>query len=89
MEPEDRPTLRRLWLRIGGTLVGLALLYVLSIGPAVFCAEKYGQRENVDPFWMVEKVYRPLLYMPDGPWTTALLLYVQWWMSLAGEDSLR
>jgi hypothetical protein len=56
----ERPhSLRRLLLRIGGTLVALLVLYLLSIGPAAYYVERRRAQNNSVTFPVLERIYAP------------------------------
>ena len=79
MDSEKPPSLRSLITRMACTLIGLLLLYVLSIGPVACVSNRFEfYQQQVGPF------YTPLIgvaqYIGLMP---ALEAYVNWWQGLA------
>lgn len=78
MTPER--SLNRLMAQVVGTLVGLALLYVLSTGPAEYLARKVPRIYDA-----VGAFYTPLDWLADRVGVPAVYRdYLDWWIQLAG-----
>ena len=79
MDQEKPPSLRGLITRIGCTLVGLLLLYVLSIGPSYYILT-HTERLDTQLFY---NIYAPLWWATSGtPVESSLETYSEWWINL-------
>jgi hypothetical protein len=87
MDSENLRSLRQLFSRVAGSLFGALLLYVLSVGPATYLAERRvvaGDFSGV-PAWYVDsfyvlrwKVYAPLRMVWESPHGGLLRRYIDW-----------
>ncbi len=90
---EDQPfTLRHSILRLFGIILGLLLaillVYVLSVGPALYWTERHATDENKIRF---NQVYRPLWHFigKAPPLRRPFTAYLNYWYKLATGDELR
>ena len=78
MDEEKPHSIGSIATRIGCTLVGLLLMYALSMGPVVYFVDKYAMLPPI-----VESFYKPLGWALHA---TSLgepfQGYLNWWMSL-------
>ena len=80
MDSAKPHSLGSLATRIACTLIGLVLLYVLSVGPASYVDYKCPRSHA-----FIESLYEPLVSaIKPTPLVVPLAYYVQWWMRLAG-----
>jgi hypothetical protein len=79
MADEERDGVRRWLVTVGSVLAALPLLYVLSVGPAVWWFAKQGYPE--EQVESLESFYGPLISIHNNcpPLATALDLYVELW----------
>ena len=83
MDSEKPHTIGSIATRIVCTIIGLVLLYVLSIGPA-----RYVWERSVRSHRMIEKLYAPLDWaLANTPLYPPLRAYSDWWALLAGPPS--
>ncbi len=81
MDSEKPHTIGSIATRIVFTVIGLLLLYVLSIGPAWYLGVHF-HRTN-----LFLKPYLPLHWATDGtPLRPAFNAYIDWWNNLPGGD---
>ena len=81
MDAAETPSLRRLLVRGAATLLALAGLYLLGVGPAIYVAEKYPPSQT-----FVGELYEPLFWVASRtPLATPLNPYVEWWLTLARQ----
>ena len=83
MDSAKPPSLRSLLTRMVCTLLGLLLLYVLSIGPALYIAVKFPKSA-----WVFDKFYRPITWTIDAnpPLQPLVVAYMEWWAKVVGYD---
>ena len=72
---ENSPSIRSRILTGFAALVGLLVLYVLSIGPVVYCQMRY----DIDTK-RLGNFYRPVMWlMTESPAGPPLMDYMTWW----------
>ena len=80
MDSEKPPSFRNLLTRIACTLLGVLLLYVLGIGPAVYVAAKFPSS-----FPLVNKVYGEFSRsVMASQLKEPMIAYLSWWVKFAG-----
>ncbi len=67
------------WFWLGAGL-GLVVLYLLSVGPAVWLSERH-----LVPARTVTRLYRPLRVLDGTPLHRLLNAYVAWWIPASFE----
>ena len=78
MDPEKPHSLGSLATRMACTLIGLLLLYVLSLGMSYYIAMRYPR------LWPLQmKIFGPSeRFLQATPLVDALEAYVKWWEAL-------
>ena len=80
MDSEKPRSIGSIATRIGCTLIGLVLLYVLSYGPAIY-VDQGGHPDWYDSLF--RKIYAPLNLVAHGtPLQRPLDAYINFWLSL-------
>jgi len=80
MDLEKPLSLGSIATRVISTLVGVLLLYILSVGPACYIAAKTGRGGP-----LIETLYTPLVWaVQRTPLIDPMTAYVEFWLRLAG-----
>jgi hypothetical protein len=87
-------TVRGLFVRIGGALLGVLLLYVLASGPSFYFDVRRemskAARSQTMPGFVTPAIYRPLLQaVYQTPLERPLSGYITWWIQLATQHENR
>lgn len=81
MDPAEPPSLRTRLLTAFATLIGVCVLYVLSVGPYAYVGERTDLHIPLDL-----KYYRHLFWLTAGtPLDAPLERYVDWWILKAWD----
>lgn len=64
--------------RIACAVILAPVLYLLNLGPLVYCYERFG----IPPMRLVNALYAPLYDSISDTYSGPLEGYVQWWESL-------
>jgi hypothetical protein len=65
--------------RVACAVVLLPVLWVLNLGPLIFCHERFG----MPPMWFIDGIYHPFDNALSDANSARLHNYAHWWAQLA------